>query len=57
MKQAIITDIPVVRAGDAATAAVTLRAGLPGVSVLSGTERAMLAEWLDRIADPTITRK
>jgi hypothetical protein len=31
-------------------AAVTLRAGLPGVTALSATERALLGDWLDRIA-------
>jgi AcrR family transcriptional regulator len=34
-----------------ATAAVTLRAALPDLTVLSGAERALLADWLDRITD------
>jgi AcrR family transcriptional regulator len=34
-----------------AAAAVTLRAGLPGVTALSATERALLGDWLDRIAE------
>ena len=33
-----------------ATAAVTLRAALPGLTVLTPAERALLADWLDRIA-------
>ena len=39
-----------VTAGSPAAAAVTLRAGLPGVTALSATERALLGDWLDRIA-------
>ena len=31
-------------------AAVTLRAALPGLTALTVTERALLADWLDRIA-------
>jgi hypothetical protein len=30
--------------------AVALRAALPEVAVLTGRERGLLAEWLDRIA-------
>jgi hypothetical protein len=33
-----------------AAAAVTLRAALPGLGVLSPAERTLLSEWLDRIA-------
>jgi AcrR family transcriptional regulator len=33
-----------------AAAAVTLRAALPGVGVLTPAERALLGDWLDRIA-------
>ncbi len=36
--------------GRPAAAAVTLRAGLPDVTALSATERALLGDWLDRIA-------
>jgi AcrR family transcriptional regulator len=43
------TDAVAARAG-LATAAVTLRAGLPDVTALSATERALLGDWLDRIA-------
>lgn len=39
-----------VTAGSPAAAAVTLRAGLLGVTALSATERALLGDWLDRIA-------
>lgn len=31
--------------------AIALRAGLDGAAVLTGAERALLGEWLDRIAD------
>jgi AcrR family transcriptional regulator len=34
-----------------ATAAVTLRAVLPGTRALTDPERALMAEWLDRIAN------
>jgi hypothetical protein len=34
---------------DATTAAVTLRAALPDLAGFSGAERALLADWLDRI--------
>jgi hypothetical protein len=33
-----------------AVAAVTLRAGLPGLTALTASERALLGDWLDRIA-------
>jgi AcrR family transcriptional regulator len=36
--------------GPAAAAAVTLRAALPGLTVLTAAERALLGDWLDRIA-------
>ena len=36
--------------GSPAAAAVTLRAGLSDVTALSATERALLGDWLDRIA-------
>jgi AcrR family transcriptional regulator len=47
---ALTTDAPAVPEPGPAAAAVTLRAGLPDVAVLSATEKALLAEWLDRIA-------
>lgn len=46
---AITTDAPVAAPGPAA-AAVALRAALPSTSALTAHERALLAEWLDRIA-------
>jgi hypothetical protein len=46
---AITTDAPVAAPGPAA-AAVALRAALPVTSALTAHERALLAEWLDRIA-------
>ena len=48
---AITTDAPVSTPG-AAGAAVALRAALPEVPGLSHPERALLGEWLDRIASP-----
>jgi hypothetical protein len=37
------------RAG--AAAAVTLRAALPGLTALTAAERALLGDWLDRVAE------
>jgi hypothetical protein len=51
VKQAIITNAPVVPSVDATTAAVALRSNLSDVLMLSDPERVLLAEWLDRIAD------
>ena len=47
---AITIDAPVASPG-AASAAVALRAALPSTSALTVHERALLTEWLDRIAD------
>jgi AcrR family transcriptional regulator len=51
---AILTDAPAgtgpAAAGPAAAAAVTLRAALPGLTVLTPAERALLGDWLDRIS-------
>jgi AcrR family transcriptional regulator len=41
---------PVPAAPVPAAAAVTLRAALPGLTALTTAERALLADWLDRIA-------
>jgi AcrR family transcriptional regulator len=49
---AITTDAPASSAPGPAGAAVALRAALPDVPALSDPERALLAEWLDRIATP-----
>lgn len=46
----IITDAPVTSPGPG-PAAVALRAVLPSTSALTVHERALLTEWLDRIAD------
>ena len=35
---------------DAAAAAIALRAALPDVTTLTGAERRLLQEWLDRLA-------
>jgi hypothetical protein len=47
---AILTDASTAITGPA-TAAVTLRAALPGLTALTAAERALLGDWLDRIAD------
>ncbi|WP_307125601.1 TetR/AcrR family transcriptional regulator [Streptomyces sp. B1I3] len=47
---AITTDTPAVAEPGPAGAAVALRAALPQTSALTANERALLAEWLDRIA-------
>jgi hypothetical protein len=47
---AITTDTPAVTAPPAVAAAVTLRAALPTLETLSAAERALLGEWLDRLA-------
>lgn len=48
---AAITTVSTSPPADVVRAAVTLRAHLPAVSALTGAEAALLAEWLDRIAD------
>jgi AcrR family transcriptional regulator len=47
----ILTDPGVPAVAGPAAAAVTLRAGLPGLTALSPAERALLGDWLDRIAE------
>ena len=47
---AILVDEDAAAVAGPAAAAVTLRAGLSDVTVLSATERALLGDWLDRIA-------
>ncbi len=47
---AITTDAPAVREPGPRGAAIALRAALPELDGLSPAERAMLAEWLDRLA-------
>ena len=50
---AIVTELQTVRSAGAVEAAVTLRALLPDVQVLTPGERILLKEWLDRLAvDP-----
>ncbi|MDQ2652273.1 MAG: TetR/AcrR family transcriptional regulator [Chloroflexota bacterium] len=49
---AITTAPPAAPAAGAANLAVALRAALPQTSALSGAERRLLQEWLDRIATP-----
>ncbi|MEU5311150.1 TetR/AcrR family transcriptional regulator [Streptomyces sp. NPDC021562] len=51
MVTAITTEEPAVRAAGPAGAARALRAGLPEQTVLSGAERQLLGEWLDRLAE------
>lgn len=48
---AITVDAPRAAAAGPVAAAVTLRAALPDLDALTASERGLLAEWLDRIAD------
>jgi len=48
---AIVTDAPAQSVEAPTAAAVTLRALMPQVSALSSAERALMEEWLKRIAD------
>jgi AcrR family transcriptional regulator len=47
----ILTDASTAAGSGPAAAAVTLRATLPGLTALTAAERALLGDWLDRIAD------
>jgi len=47
---AILTDASTAAITGPAAAAVTLRAALPGLTALTPAERALLGDWLDRIA-------
>jgi AcrR family transcriptional regulator len=47
---AILVDGPDPVVGGPAAAAVALRASLPGIEALTPSERALMGEWLDRIA-------
>ncbi|AQW49429.1 TetR/AcrR family transcriptional regulator [Streptomyces violaceusniger] len=49
---AITTDAPASAEPGPVAAAVTLRAALPRTDALTASERGLLREWLDRIADP-----
>jgi AcrR family transcriptional regulator len=49
--RAVLTDVPTLPADDATAAAVAFRAVAPGLTVLSGAERALLSEWLGRAGD------
>ncbi|MGP3945270.1 TetR/AcrR family transcriptional regulator [Streptomyces sp. 6N106] len=49
---AITTDAPAAAESGPVAAAVTLRAALPRTDALTASERGLLREWLDRIADP-----
>ncbi len=48
---AILTDASTAAITGSAAAAVTLRAALPDLTALTATERALLGDWLDRIAE------
>jgi AcrR family transcriptional regulator len=48
---AILTDPAAAAVPGPAAAAVTLRAALPDLTTLTPAERALLADWLDRIAE------
>ncbi len=48
----ILTDASTTASTGPAAAAVTLRAVLPDLTALTAAERALLGDWLDRIAEP-----
>jgi AcrR family transcriptional regulator len=48
---AILVDKTTAAVTGPAAAAVTLRAALPGLKALTAAERALLGDWLDRIAE------
>jgi AcrR family transcriptional regulator len=48
---AILTDASTAAITGPAAAAVTLHAALPGLTALTTAERALLGDWLDRIAE------
>jgi AcrR family transcriptional regulator len=48
---AILADASTAAITGPAAAAVTLRAALPGLTELTAAERALLGDWLDRIAE------
>jgi AcrR family transcriptional regulator len=48
----VLTDTPTPTTDSAATVAVTLRAALSELSMLTPGEQIVLAEWLDRISTP-----
>jgi len=48
---AILTDHSTAAVTGPAAAAVTLRAALPDLTALTPAERALLGDWLDRIAE------
>ena len=47
---AILTDAPVATGGDAAVAAIAFRTVVPDLPALTEAERAVMAEWLDRVS-------
>ena len=49
----ILTDASTAAITGPAAAAVTLRAALPDLTTLTAAERALLGDWLDRIAEPS----
>ena len=51
VQQAIVKNARVVHPVDATTVAVALRSNLSDELMLGDPERALLTEWLDRIAD------
>ncbi len=48
--RAVVTDVPGAPAGDDIAAAVAFATVVPRLSPLSGEERGLLAQWLDRVA-------
>jgi hypothetical protein len=49
--RSILTDAPALAQDDAAAAAVAFRTVVPRLTRLTGAERALLSQWLDRAAE------
>lgn len=49
--RSILTDVPTLPADSATAAAVAFQAITPKLTMLTGAERALLSEWLDRVGE------
>ncbi|HXL16852.1 MAG TPA: hypothetical protein VN961_04950 [Streptosporangiaceae bacterium] len=48
MTQSILTDVPALAQDSTTAAAVAFRTVVPKLPMLTGAERTLLSEWLDR---------
>ncbi|WP_440105016.1 TetR/AcrR family transcriptional regulator [Streptosporangium sp. H16] len=53
--RSILTDAPMLPTDSATAAAVAFRTVTPKLTMLTGAERALLSEWLDRVGDGSTT--